>query len=110
MDLCLDVKEMAVGGGGKRLPRFIFLPWDLAGFQLHPDLLFVLDRRNVTVQLWEFTSLAEVLWTHPSTGEQHVLGNCEVLAGVVVGKAFSKKSSELHRAVLGSAAHLSPCD
>lgn len=80
----------------------------LGGFQLHPDLLFVLDRRNVRVQLWEFTSLAEAPWTQPCTGEQHILGSCRVPAGVVVGRAFSKRSSELQRAVVGSAAHLSP--
>lgn len=77
----------------------------LAGFQLHPDLLFVLgcSRRNVRVQLWEFTSLTDVLWTHPSTGEQHIPGNWGVLAGLVVGKALPRRSSELHRALLGSA-------
>lgn len=60
------------------------------------------------MQLWEFTSLAEALWTQPSPGEQHILGNCGVLAGGAVGKALPKRSSELQRAVLGSAAHLSP--
>lgn len=112
MDLCLDVKETVRGGGGQVGERGSCASFPchgiLAGFQLHPDSLFVLDRRNVRVQLWEFTSLAEVLWTHPGTGEQPVLGTCGVLAGVVVGKALPKRSSELQRAVRGSAAHLSP--
>lgn len=105
MDLCFGCDGGGETAGGKRLSCLISCHGILAGFQLHPDLLFVLDcsRRNVRVQLWEFTSLAEVPWTHPSTGEQHMPGNWRVLAGPVVGKALPRRSSELQRAVLGLA-------
>jgi len=73
MDLYLSVKET---GGWEVLRQVVergshaSFPFTefLAGFQLHPDLLFVLDcfRRNVTESSpGNSHFLVEVLWTHP---------------------------------------------